>query len=311
MTAAHHHRDPTTAVFETSSYFPPHADRQEAPRVLIEVPHGATSWEHYDRVWRQLRGALPADLDSFYYVNTDVGAPEVAAAIAQQLAAKGLSVMVLRSLLPRTFVDCNRSISYQPKTISSGGVTPSIPSFVTDSVDRALLERLHGQYRREAERLYELVCGPGGTALSLHTYAPRSITLHSTDASIVTMLRAAYEPDQYELCPPRPEVDLITMAPGGEKLGHSGLAQATLDAYRAAGIDAVENETYRLVPATMGALFSRRYRGQVLCIEIRRDLLADPWIPFLPSKIGAAKVQRMAAPIVDALQNALLGVAVS
>src|SRR3954469_16515842 len=77
------------------------------PDWLIEVPHGATSAGHYQRLRAELRGSLPDDLIDFFHVNTDSGAPEYARALAKELAADR-TVLVLISEIPRTFVDCNR-----------------------------------------------------------------------------------------------------------------------------------------------------------------------------------------------------------
>ena len=52
-------------------------DRKPA-RLLIEVPHGATTATHFAALRRRLRGSYPDDLREFYFVNTDVGAPETA-----------------------------------------------------------------------------------------------------------------------------------------------------------------------------------------------------------------------------------------
>jgi hypothetical protein len=57
---------------------------------------------------------------------------------------------------------------------------------------------------------------------------------------------------------------------------------------------ATENATYRLHAATMGYRYSALYPGRVLCMEVRRDLLADPFDPFAEMKIGASKVTRIA-----------------
>src|SRR5689334_21445783 len=80
------------------------------PELLLEVPHGATRAEHYDALRGALAGDYPEDLRDFFFVNTDVGAPELAlrTALAFVAARPGSTVAVLRSLIPRTFVDCNR-----------------------------------------------------------------------------------------------------------------------------------------------------------------------------------------------------------
>ena len=78
--------------------------------LLIEVPHGATKAAHFDATLQGLCGSYAADLREFFFVNTDVGAPECAWAIAELLAGSGRQTLILRALLPRTFADCNRVI---------------------------------------------------------------------------------------------------------------------------------------------------------------------------------------------------------
>src|SRR6478752_1623726 len=80
------------------------------PSLLLEVPHGATRTADFERVRQRLKGALPPGLGDFFHVNTDVGAPELAEAIARRYVADHpeRAALVLRCLVPRTFIDCNR-----------------------------------------------------------------------------------------------------------------------------------------------------------------------------------------------------------
>ena len=73
--------------------------------------------------------------------------------------------------------------------------------------------------------------------------------------------------------------------------------------YAAIGIRVAENRTYRLLPESMGHVHSIAHPDRVLCLEINRDLLADPFTPFVQMRIGPGKVARIAAPIAAALQN--------
>jgi hypothetical protein len=41
--------------------------------------------------------------------------------------------------------------------------------------------------------------------------------------------------------------------------------------------------------------------GRAVCIEVRRDLLADPFQPFAQMRIAPAKVDRLAGPIAKVL----------
>ena len=42
------------------------------PRLLIELPHGATRYAHFERLRARLKSPLPEELRQFFFVNTDV-----------------------------------------------------------------------------------------------------------------------------------------------------------------------------------------------------------------------------------------------
>ena len=83
------------------------------PALFIELPHGATRAAHFEDTRQALKGSLPTDLIHFYFVNTDVGSAECGLAIARAFTAlrPDRSAVLLRSLIPRTFIDCNRVLS--------------------------------------------------------------------------------------------------------------------------------------------------------------------------------------------------------
>jgi hypothetical protein len=279
----------------------PRAAADRAPRWLIEVPHGATRGSQFDATRRRLVGEFPDDLKQFFYVNTDVGSVECARHVAQLLAEPAGPVLLVRGLVPRTFIDCNRVIERGPQAELRDGVTPGLPEYVSRAEDIETLTRMHAQYHAVARGAYEAVCGRGGSALMLHTYAPRSIEIDRVDDGIVAALHRAYEPGTYETWTERPDVDVITEAKDGTNLAPPGLVQKLREAYARIGIAVGENDTYRLVPETMGYVFSRAYAGRVACIEISRALLADPFTPFEEMRIDDAKARRMAAPIATAV----------
>lgn len=293
---------PDPEVCELTLRTPPAEQAGSAPpAVLIEVPHGATRLDHFHAVRGRLRGSLPPHLEDYFLVNTDAGAPELALAVAERLATEGLSCLVLRCRVPRTLIDPNRELGAESPVAREVGLTPAIHGFVEDPADRDLLVALYRRYRAIADRVHEQVCGGGGLAVALHTYAPRSIQLDRFDAGIVQALRAAYLPETYRRWPLRPEVDLITRTPEGEVLADPGLVAAVARGYEELGLEVEENGTYTLLPGTVAATRSRRWPGRVLCLEVRRDLLADPWVPFTEVAIGAAAVARLAAPLASAL----------
>jgi hypothetical protein len=274
------------------------------PDLLLEVPHGATRAADFDRLLAELRGPFPADLREFFFVNTDVGAPEVAREVALRFVAADArrSAVVLRCLVPRTFVDCNRLIA--PDTVGRGSapgeLTPGLHAWVRHPGDRALLLARYSAYRAFVEATCARVCGGGGRALMVHSYAPRSVDV-PVDENVVAHLRAAYAPDRVASWPLRAPVDLIVDTPEGERLAADDLVAKLASGFPAAGFEVVLNGAYSLHPATLAALLARRYRGQTLCLEYRRDLLVAEFKPFVELRPEPERVARAAAPLAAAL----------
>ena len=283
-----------------------------AASLLIELPHGATERAHYDAVASRLHSPLPARLEQFFHVNTDFGVPELAGEIAARVAAAArkapvMGVVVVRALVPRTFIDLNREIAVGSPGAVATGMTPGLPPYITDAQDRQLLISLYQQYHATVAKLYQETCsadGGGGLALALHSFAPRSVEV-AVDADIVTALRSAYRPPAYGAWTLRPGVDFISGDGEGRDLAPPGLVAELRGAYVSLGLETGENATYHLHPATMGFRYSAAYPGQVLCIEFRRDLLGAPWRPFAPSPVGPRKVARLARPLAAALAQRL------
>lgn len=279
--------------------------RAEAANLVIEVPHGATRGSDFEGLRGRMIGKLPPDLDQFFYVNTDIGAPEAGEQIAAALASAGFGVLVLRCLVPRTFIDCNRVVHSGPPGAMIDGLTPAVAGYVTEPADHALLEGLHAAYHGLVERAYARVCGRGGLGLQMHSYAPRSIEVSQVDENIVAALREAYEPAVYAKWRQRPAVDIICVATDGTMLADPTLVAALREQYARIGVTATENATYKLHPATMGHRYAAAYPGQVVCVEINRGLLAEPFMAFEASPIAPDKVRFIAAPLITALREAL------
>ena len=185
------------------------ADPLATPDLLIEVPHGATRLLHYESLRGLLKGNYPDDLIKFFYVNTDVGAPETAVAIARGLLKNHpeMKIRILRSLVPRTFVDCNRMPG---SSNGDGKVSPRVPHYVTNPADIDTITAYHQSYIAQAEHAYAEVCGNVGQALIVHTYAPRTVDLENVDGNIVEQLAEAWLPKNRRKWSKRPDVDLIT-----------------------------------------------------------------------------------------------------
>ena len=116
-----------------------------APDLLVEVPHGADRRTHYDALRARLQGPLPENLHEFFSMNTDVGAWAFGRATAEAILAAdpSRSALLVRCLLPRTFVDTNRVVELAGGDLTQGGMTAGIPVYVTDPGDTALLLELH------------------------------------------------------------------------------------------------------------------------------------------------------------------------
>ncbi len=280
----------------------PDADPAATPCLLVEVPHGADRRAHYDALRSRLVGDLPADLHVFFHVNTDIGAWDYGRRVAERLVEErpDRSALLVRCLVPRTFIDTNR-LENAKDGLASGGLTAGVAPYVRHPDDVALLSSLHRAYVELVERAYDLVCGGGGFALNPHTYGPRTIGVARIDDSIVEALRAAHEPEAWAGWPVRPEIDLITRTAEGVRYAPEGLPERLVEAYTAMGLTAVEGGAYTLHPATQGYRWSTRYPEQVLCLELRRDLLVERYTPFDEMRVDPARVDGLVTPLVDAI----------
>ncbi len=277
------------------------ASASDRPDLLLEVPHGATRLADFVR-WRdQMRSELPASLEDFFLVNTDQGSFEYAMAVAERVVAEdpSRSVKIVRALIPRTLIDVNRDLDASAEALKAGKVTPGVPPYIRAPEDRDRLVEGYRQYQAVARAAYEEVCGAGGSAMMLHTYAPRSVDVE-VDDNIVASLRWAYTPEIVDRWPMRPDVDVIGTAPGGVVLSPPSLVASLTEEYAAVGVRVANGDTYPLHPSTTAYHHAARYPGRTLCLEVRRDLLADPFDPFSEMNISAAKAQRIADPIATA-----------
>ena len=264
------------------------------PTLVIEVPHGADEQVHYDTLRAELHSPLPAHLERFFWVNTDVGAYALGRRIAERTAAAGGSALVLRCLIPRTFIDVNRRVD-----TAEPGMTPGLQPYITDARDCTLLLELHQRYTAAAEAAYSRVL-PGGFAVIPHTYAPHTVPITVIDANIVTELERVYQPAIHATCPLRPAIDLITETPEGEDRSPPGVVDALRTLFAQQGIEAVQDHSYNLHPATMGRVWSDRWPGRIVCFEARRDVVTD-WNPFGPKPLREDRIDAIAAVLVQAL----------
>ena len=283
-----------------------HLGADAPPRLLIEVPHGADRRAHYD-AWRsKMVGALPDDLHCFFHINTDVGAWQYGRRVAERiaLARPEISALLIRCLVPRTFIDTNR-VPEATDDLAKGGMTAAIAPYITSSEDVATLIDAHRRYVELVARAYESVCDGGGFALSPHTYGPRTMAIAKIDHDIVAQLRKANEPAAIEASPLRPELDLITRKADGTRVAPTGMVEELTAAYAALGITATESATYKMNEATQSWRWQTSYPEQMLCLEVRRDLLVERWLPFEEQVVLTDAADRFATPLADAISARL------
>ena len=267
--------------------------------LLLEVPHGATSAADYHAMADAMEGPLPEGLIDFYYVNTDVGAFEVAEAIAARVVAAlpSLRVALLRCRIPRTFIDCNRCIDASAEDFRAGGVGPGLMPWVKTASDRRVAVERYDAYLRTLDALTARL-SPSGAMLLVHTYAPRTVDVQ-VDEEVVRNLHAAYDETRFQTWPLRPEVDIVSKSTEGLDLAPAGWVEALRDAL--APLPVGESATYKLHPSTVAWRHVERFPGRVLCVEVRRDLLVEFFAPFAPMACEPAKVRAIAHPMADAL----------
>lgn len=280
------------------------------PTLLVEVPHGADRRAHYDALRARMQGDLPDDLHCFFHINTDVGAYDYGRAAALRVLQDHpeRTAIVVRSLIPRTLVDCNRPAAYDGGDLQRGALTAGVPAYIDDARDRALLLALHKQYVDVARAAFELVCGKnGGIAMIPHTYGPRTLGIQGVGRDIVEQLRWACAPEREATWPLRADVDLLTHDPDGRDWSPPGMVARLVEGFAGLGLQTKSNDAYNLHPASLGHGWSVAYPGRVLCLEVRRDHLVPSWTPFLEMVADPAKVDPIAAVLGGVLGGALGG----
>lgn len=285
------------------------AEAADEADVLVEVPHGADRRVHYDRLFAQLEGPFPDRLHEFFHVNTDVGAWAIAQAFARHWVERrpASRVLLLRCLIPRTFVDCNRRVDFdETATLAQAGLTEAIPPYVTGIADRQRLTELHERYVALADEAYAAICGQGGLALNPHTYGPRSLPIAQVDGTIVTELRRVHEPEVYAKSRLRPHVDVISIDDEGRDYAPARMGLAVAEALRPLGLVTEFAKTYRLHPVTQGWRYATRHPGQVFGFEVRRDLLCA-WSPFAEQEIDEARVEAIGRALAQGVDASWTG----
>src|SRR5205085_4204171 len=96
-------------------------------------------------------------------------------------------------------------------------------------------------------------------------------------------------------------VDLIAREPSGTVLSES-MVEKVQAALVADGFETAISATYPLHPSTLAFHRAQRYQPRVVCLEVRRDLLVEQFVPFVELRASAAKVARVVTPLVRAVR---------
>jgi len=295
--------DPTFAVADHEVLSGPDAAADAVPTLLVEVPHGADRAAHYEAMKAQLAGELPDELEHFFFVNTDVGAWQLGRWVAEEVVRRDPSAVVelIRCRIPRTFIDTNRMPSEPGGDLSKGGMTPGLQPYIHHQGDQEWLVGLHARYTELVAEAMARVCGAGGRAFVPHSYGKVSMGIERVDDDIVANLHWALAPERADTWPVRPEVDLIHTTEDGTSLAPAGMVDALAQAFRADGLSVELGGTYYLHPATTGFVWCDRYPGQVLTLEVRRDLLVVDYTPFAEMTVRPEALARFGGPIAQVL----------
>jgi hypothetical protein len=194
-----------------------------------------------------------------------------------------------------------RSIDADPKEFKAGKVTPGLMPWVTADADRELLLGRYRAYVQAVDDAVAEVMPKGGAMLLLHTYAPRSVGVE-VDLDIVKSLHAAYTPEKEPTWPLRPEVDVIHKTVEGQSLAPATVVSTLRAGLAKAGVTLADGESYPMHPSTLAFNHVTRWPGRVLCVEVRRDLLAAPWTPFAQMTIGDEQCAALAGPFAEAVR---------
>lgn len=269
--------------------------------LVIEIPHGATATADFDTYAAAMVGELPEGLVDFFHVNTDVGAFEVGMATCRALVAlrPGTTAAIVRARIPRTFIDCNRRIDADAAAFREGGVTPGLMPWSSHPEDAERLVACWRAYQALADETIASAA-PGRALLLLHTYSARTVDVQ-VDEDIVANLRRAWSPDVVGSWPLRPELDVIARTVDGEDLAPRALVDDLRDAFATLGWTLADSATYPLHPSTMAWDRVRAHPGRALCLEVRRDLLTDPFLPFDENVVPEALAERVAGPLARAM----------
>ncbi len=299
----------------------PEVTEKTRPTLLFEIPHGATELSHLEAVC----GLLGCDVEvcaRTFWGMTDQGVFAYSHRLAQfitdpawvehnchafftqaqqeraQAQSSRRQVVLLRGILPRNLVDLNRAWLLQ--TQGERKFTGVLGDVVREAGTTQQAKALYDAYQALSDRAHADVCGRGGYAFQLHTYAPISVPVPQ-EKTVEEALEHAYRPEHYDTFPKRPIGQLITGRPDAEPLTERALVQRIQDMYARVALEIPENSPFALDPVLAPDARMHNHAGRVVGFELSRGALSPRFWPFAKMEVDPDKVDALVTPLAQAI----------
>jgi hypothetical protein len=268
--------------------------------VVLTVPHGAGFEKFLDvfpiiKTNADLQKAWPTFM-SYLAIEQDLGASEIAHAVAYELQLDNVAAHVVEVNYPRGIVDGGR--------LRDHCLRDCLPSTLAESLREELLS-LHDQSLAFMDQLYAGLTGKV-YLLDVHTMASFCPVDHLGRKRTfpVTFARLQGYVDQYlraSAYAHQRKIDLICSDESGHRLADPHLLSSIANALHHRGYAYLENEPYHAAPIYLSHQHMQRVPG--LSIDIPKDLVArGEELDRLT--IDAPKVKRLAQTLALGIVNA-------
>ncbi len=258
--------------------------------VVLTVPHGADAKDFFEffpeiKADPELQKVWPI-FETYLAIEQDIGASELAHALAYQLLTRGVTARVVELNYPRGIVDGGRMRDHC--------LRGCLPAHLSASLREALL-RVHDTTLTFMDRLYESVKGEV-FLLDVHTMASYCPVDERGKKSTfpISFPRLQNYVEQYLNASSHAyqrKIDLICADESGRKLADPRLLSAISQSLDDKGYVCLENEPYHAAPIYLSYQHMQKLPG--LSIDIPKYLIASGEA-LDELQIDALKVKRLA-----------------
>ncbi len=271
--------------------------------VVLTVPHGADAKDFFEffpefKADPELQKVWPI-FETYLAIEQDLGASELAHAIAYELLSRDVSAQVVELNYPRGIVDGGR--------LRDHCLRGCLPPHLAATFHEALL-RVHDTSLTFMDRLYESVKGEV-FLLDVHTmasYCPVDergkkatfpVSFPRLEAYVNQYLNASNHAHQRK-------IDLICADESGRKLADPRLLSAVSQSLHREGYVCLENEPYHAAPIYLSYQHMQKLPG--LSIDIPKFLISSGEA-LDELQIDAPKIKRLAATLALGILAAFKG----